>query len=175
MVQTNNMMHNGIQHPIIIEVEPFCRNWRFPPTNYGGAAVYKCASNYYPKHPSFTWLFTTSSSSTTFFYHFFYQILIFIAILITWLWVSVVPPPPPLAVACPRLLIAVCVRGGSPHQLDRIVPPGGGPRLLVLELDALRPLLSLRTSSLQSWARFNSNLMVDISRIFIYVEYFNPH
>ena len=29
--------HNWIQHPIIIE--PFCRNWRFPPTNYGGAAV----------------------------------------------------------------------------------------------------------------------------------------
>ena len=96
----------------------------------------------------------------------FHHILIFIAILITWLWVSVVPPPPPLVIAW--LFICVCV-GGSPHQLDRIVPPGGGSNLLVLELNTLGPLLSLGTSSLQSWARFNSNLMVELSRIYLFM------
>ena len=165
MVQTNNMMHNGIQHPIIIE--PFCRNWR-------SLLSYKLWMSCSTSVPAITTQCTPAPlgvqphpQEDLLLPHLtFHHILIFIAILITWLWVSVVPPPPPLVIAW--LFIGVCV-GGSPHQLDGIVPPGGGPRLLVLELNTLGPLLSLGTSSLQSWARFNSNLMVELSRIYLFM------
>ena len=72
---------------------------------------------------------------------------IFIVILITWLRVSVVPSPSSFTANCPRLFICVCVCCSS-HELDWVVPPGGGHRLLVFKLDALRPLLTLRAPSL---------------------------
>ena len=84
---------------------------------------------------------------------------IFIVILITWLRVSVVSSSSSFAAVCPRLFICICVCCSS-HQLDWIIPPGGRGCLLIFKLDALRPLLTLRTPALEPWPGFNTNLAI---------------